>query len=98
MIFATKWQVFRCQRSVSKICRLAITGSVFTLQGDIGNAVKVGHGNALSTLSSGQPLRRRLPSSGTAPDSVFDIVPYFKILRCKRVSRWSVSALSTVIR
>ena len=42
-------------------------------------------------------LRRRVPSSGTAAVSVLEIVPYFRMLRCSRSRRWSVSGLSTMI-
>mgnify|MGYP000932365267 CR=1 FL=1 len=45
----------------------------------------------------GYSLRRRVPSSGTAAESVFEMVPYFSTLRCKRSRRGSVSALSTTI-
>ena len=41
--------------------------------------------------------RRSVPSSGTATESVFEIVPYFRMLRCRRSRRWSVSGLSTRI-
>jgi hypothetical protein len=33
-------------------------------------------------------LRRRLPSSGTASDRVFEMVPYFKMLLCQKRSRY----------
>ena len=33
-------------------------------------------------------MRRRLPSSGTASDRVFEMVPYFKMLQCEKRSRY----------
>lgn len=42
---------------------------------------------AVRIAGQGQAFRAIAPSIGTAPESVFEIVPYFRMLRCKRSSR-----------